>query len=201
MLWVVKRLAATTWPSGTIPASSICVGASCSDVRYALSAGLSLEPPFSLLTKSRNSLDALTFFPLLSRTNYVTTRTYRVCWSSWSSDSTYSVFVNVSHTTWLIPTTSPPAAPPGRVLPRLTRNTLWLVTLPTSIGPSNGIDRRGCRLNPSSSLRTSMSEQSDGRAAQSALGRSTRSPVFWVGSSTVNLLVGNGPFCRELRSN
>ena len=32
-LWVVKTLAATTWPRGTILASSICVSAFLSDVR------------------------------------------------------------------------------------------------------------------------------------------------------------------------
>src|SRR5262245_59693816 len=59
------------------------------------------------------------------------------------------------------------------------------------MGPSKAIDRRGCRLKPSSVLITSMSAQSDGRSAQDGLGRFTRRPVFWVRSFTVNTSDGN----------
>ena len=61
-----------------------------------------------------------------------------------------------------------------------------------SIGPENGIEMRGWTLKPSSVLRTSMSAQSDGRAAQSGFGRSTRRPVSWVRSEVVKRLLGNG---------
>jgi hypothetical protein len=71
-------------------------------------------------------------------------------------------------------------------------NTVWLLTVDTSIGPEKGIDRRGCRLKPSSVLMTSMSAQSDGRAPQFGFGRFTRSPVFWSSSLTVKRSLGNG---------
>jgi hypothetical protein len=51
------------------------------------------------------------------------------------------------------------------------RNTVWLLTVDTSMSPEKGMDGRGCRLNPSSVLMTSMSAQSDGRTAQSGLGQ------------------------------
>src|SRR5262245_51201707 len=99
-----------------------------------------------------------------------------------------------------MPTTRPPGSPPDSVLPRLTRNTLPLVTLATSIGPSKGIESRGWRLKLSSSLITSRSAQSDGRAAQFGLRRLILSPVLFAGSSTVNRSLGNGPPCGVLRS-
>ena len=46
------------------------------------------------------------------------------------------------------------------------------------MGSSKGIVSRGCRLNPSSLLSTSMSAQSDGRAEQSGFGSLTRRNVF-----------------------
>jgi hypothetical protein len=67
-----------------------------------------------------------------------------------------------------------------------------LLTVDTSIGPENGMDRRGWRLKPSSVLMTSISAQSDGRTAQSGLGSFTRTPVFWSWSSTVKRSLGNG---------
>src|SRR5438105_8801878 len=85
-----------------------------------------------------------------------------------------------------------PAAPPS-VLPRLLRNTLVLLTEPGSIGPLNGIDIRGWALKPSSMFNTSMSAQSLGRTAQSGFGRLIRIPVLWLGSTTVNTSLGNGP--------
>jgi hypothetical protein len=63
-------------------------------------------------------------------------------------------------------------------VPDRTRNTVLLLTLDTSIGPEKGIDRRGCRLKPSSVLMTSMSAQSETRTAQSGFGKLTRTPVF-----------------------
>ena len=69
---------------------------------------------------------------------------------------------------------------------------MLLFTVETSIGPENGMDRRGCMLKPSSVLMTSRSSQSDGRTLQSGLGRSTRSPVCWAWSSTVKRLLGYG---------
>src|SRR5206468_3410191 len=102
-------------------------------------------------------------------------------------DSACSVLVAGSHTTWLIPTTSRPGPWPSR-----TRNTVRLFAVETSIGPENGMDRRGCKLKPSSVLMTSRSSQSDGRTLQSGLGRSTRSPVCWAWSSTVKRLLGYG---------
>jgi hypothetical protein len=68
------------------------------------------------------------------------------------------------------------------------------------MGPLNGIARRGWRLKPSSVLRTSMSAQSDGRATQSGFGRFTRTPVRWLGSSSVKRSLGNGPPAGDERS-
>jgi len=53
-----------------------------------------------------------------------------------------------------------------------------LLTVDTSIGPLNGMESRGCVLNPSRVLITSMSAQSDGRVAQFGFGRLTRMPVL-----------------------
>jgi len=99
----------------------------------------------------------------------VTTRRYVASWASCSSLSTWSVFVPGSQTAWLIPTTWSPGP---------TRNTVELETVERSIGPENGIEILGWMLKPSSVLRTAMSAQSDGRAAQFGVGRSTRSPVI-----------------------
>ena len=64
------------------------------------------------------------------------------------------MFVAGSHTIWLMPTT-PPATSSGAVGScSLIRKTVLLLTVLTSIGPLNGIDSRGCRLKPSSVLRT-----------------------------------------------
>ena len=106
------------------------------------------------------------------------------CRSSWS-DSTCSVLVAGSQAIWLIPVTWKSGS--------LTRKTFELLTLAGSIGPVNGIEIRGCRLKPSSVLRTSMSAQSDGRTAQSGFGRLTRRPVFCDQSNVVQRLLGNGP--------
>src|SRR5262249_40198555 len=72
-----------------------------------------------------------------------------------------------------------------------TRKTVLLLTLVTLIGPENGIETRGWRLKPSSVLMTSMSAQSEGRTAQSGLGRLTRSPVLLSWSNTVKRSLGN----------
>ena len=98
-----------------------------------------------------------------------------------------------SQTTWLMPMSWPPGSPPGNVLPRLTRKTVSLVTVFTSMGPLKGMDSRGCKLKPSSVLMTSRLAQSVGRTEQSGLGRLTLRPVLWLGSATVNRLLGNGP--------
>src|SRR5712692_3389645 len=92
-----------------------------------------------------------------------------------------------------MPTTFPPGLPPARVLPRLTRKTVLLLTVLTSIGPLKGIERRGCRLKPSSVLIAAKAVQSDGRSAQFGKGKFTLSPVFWLGSATVKRSLGNGP--------
>src|SRR5687768_4274504 len=97
-----------------------------------------------------------------------------------------------------MPTTWPP--PPPSVFPRLTKKTLPLLTLATSIGPENDTEMRGCRLKPSSALRTSMSAQSVGRITQLGLGRLTRRPVLWPGSGTVKTSLGKGPADGEDRS-
>ena len=67
-----------------------------------------------------------------------------------------------------------------------------LETVERSIGPENGIVRRGWMLNPSSVLRTETSSQRRALAAQFGSGRSTRSPVSCVESATVSRLVGVG---------
>src|SRR5262249_41937033 len=61
------------------------------------------------------------------------------------------------------------------------------------MGPLNGTDSRGCKLNPSSSLITARSSQSETYTLQSGKGMFTRRLVFWVRSGTVNTLLGNGP--------
>jgi hypothetical protein len=93
------------------------------------------------------------------------------------------VFAAGSQTIWLTPTRSPAAS---------TRKTVSLETVETSIGPLKGIESRGCTLKPSSVSRTAVSAQSDGRAAQSGMGRSTRRPVACAGSDAVSRFVGNG---------
>src|SRR5213593_2559467 len=92
-----------------------------------------------------------------------------------------------------MPTFCPADAPPGRAPPRLTRNTVSLLTVSTSIGPLNGMERRGWRLKPSSVSMTSRSWQSDTWTAQSGFGRFTRSQVFWLSSGIVKRSEGNGP--------
>jgi len=87
------------------------------------------------------------------------------------------------------------------VSPRLKKKTLELFTVATLIAPENGMDTRGCKLKPSSVLSTSMSAQSEGRTRQSGLGRRTRTPVLWLGSSTVKRSVGNGIVAADERSN
>ena len=88
-----------------------------------------------------------------------------------------------------------PNEPPPSVLPRLTRNTVSLVTLATSIAPLNGIVSSGCGLKPSSVFRTSMSSQVTGCAWQSGFGRCTRWNVFWVKSITAKRSLGNSVRC------
>src|SRR5262245_38241034 len=91
-----------------------------------------------------------------------------------------------------MPTLSP-NEPRPRVEPRLTKNTLSLDTVLTSMAAENGTLMRGCRLKPSSVLMTSKSSQvtaAPGDAAQSGLGRFTRRKVFWVKSKTVKRLLG-----------
>src|SRR5207244_13651851 len=110
----------------------------------------------------------------------------------------WTVAVTGSHTTGLMPITWPP--PPPRVSPRLTKKTLLLFTVATSMAPENDTEMRGCRLKPSSVLSTSMSAQSFGRAAQFGLGRATRTPELWLGSATVNTSLANGPPDSEARS-
>ena len=105
------------------------------------------------------------------------------CRSSWS-DSTWSVSAAGSHAIWLIPV----IAWSGIRI----RKTDELETLPGSIEPVKGIEIRGWTLKPSSVLRTSMSAQSDGRAAQSGFGRSTRRPVCCDQSTVVQRSLGNG---------
>ena len=108
-----------------------------------------------------------------------------MCWRSSWSDSTWSVSAAGSQAIWLIPVIA-------RSGIRI-RNTDELETLLGSIAPVNGIEIRGCTLKPSSVLRTSMSWQSDGRAAQSGFGRSTRRPVGCDQSTAVQRSLGNGP--------
>src|SRR5262245_34125679 len=95
---------------------------------------------------------------------------------------------------------------PGQIgirQPSLNRKTVSLETDLGSIGPVKGIASLGCRLKPSSVLRTLMSLQSEAPgSAQSrpAVGRSTRSPVSWLGSGTVKRSAGNGAPCGSERS-
>src|SRR5262245_9264128 len=95
----------------------------------------------------------------------------------------------------------PPPSLADVVSPSPIRKTVLLVTVVTSIGPLNGIDRRGWRLKPSSELRMLTSAASDGRLAASGSGRLTRRLVSWLVSATVKRSLGNGPPSGELRSN
>ena len=109
-----------------------------------------------------------------------------MCWSSSWSDSTCSVSVAGSQTTWLIPVTAPSGS--------RTRKTLSLVAVAGSISPENGIEMRGWGLKPSRSFRTSMSSQSEGRVAQFDFGRSTLTArQLRFRSGVVKRSVGNGP--------
>jgi hypothetical protein len=53
-----------------------------------------------------------------------------------------------------MPTTRPPISSGAVGSSSLIRKTVPLLTVVRSIGPLNGTDRRGCRLNPSSVLMT-----------------------------------------------
>ena len=75
---------------------------------------------------------------------------YRACCSRSSSDSTCSVFVSVSQTTWLIPTFGG-IGPSSQAWSScehtsLRRSTVSLVTDCTSICPLNGMESRGWTL-------------------------------------------------------
>src|SRR5262245_41855466 len=100
-----------------------------------------------------------------------------------------------------MPTTWPPPSSGAVGSVSLIKKTVPLLTVVTSMGPLNGIDRRGCRLNPSSVLRRVTSSKSDGCVARSGSGRLTRRPVSWLESATVNRSLGNGPLSRAPRSN
>ena len=91
-------------------------------------------------------------------------------------------------------------SPPGSVSPKLTRKTVLLLTVVRSIGPSKGMDKRGCRLNPSSVLSTWVSSLSERCVLGSGSGKFTRRPVFCVSSATVNQSLGNGPLAGVLKS-
>src|SRR6266702_216054 len=93
------------------------------------------------------------------------------------------------------------ATPQSRTaLPRLIRKTVLLVTVVTSIGPSNGIDSLGPASKPSSVLRTARSSQSDWRTVQSEIGRSTRRPVLWLESAIGGAPLTNHPTMRNGRA-
>ena len=82
-----------------------------------------------------------------------------------------------------------------------TRKMFSLVAVEGSMSPSNGIETRGCWLNPSSWLSTLTSSQSDRFATQSAgSGRFTRRPVICSGSVTVKRSEGNGLVAGDERS-
>src|SRR5262245_27063217 len=98
-----------------------------------------------------------------------------------------------------MPTTCPGGSPPGTTSPRLTRKMVLLVTVERSSGPSNGIDSRGNRLNPSSSSRTATSQQF-GLAQLAASGSATLSPVIWSALGIVNRSLGNGAVSGALGS-
>src|SRR5262245_1474329 len=100
-----------------------------------------------------------------------------------------------------MPTMGPPTSSGDVVSPSAIRKTVLLLTVATSIGPLNWIDRRGWRLKPSSVLMTLTSAKSDGRLAASGSGRLTRRFVNWLESATVKRSLGNGPPTGELRSN
>src|SRR5262245_66268665 len=68
------------------------------------------------------------------------------------------------------------------------------------MGPSKGIESRGCTLKPSSVLMTSRLAESLGRAAQSGLERLTRRPVIMFGSLTVKRSLGKSTQRRSLGS-
>ena len=87
------------------------------------------------------------------------------------------------------------------VSPKLTRNTVLLLTLVTSMSPSNGTVMRGCVEKPSSVLMTSMSWQSLTRTAQSGFGRLTRLNVACELSRTLKRSVGNGAVAGSEKSN
>jgi hypothetical protein len=146
-----------------------------------------------LLTKHMKALPE-TGAPSASRMALVTMSAYPVCWSNSSSDSTNNVRLAGSQTVWLMPITAAVAAIESVVSAKRTRNTLELSTLAGSMGPLNGIRRRGCRLKPSSVFKTMTSLQSEGRTAQSGCGRLTRNPVRLVLSTTAKRLHGNGVF-------
>src|SRR5215213_7114343 len=100
-----------------------------------------------------------------------------------------------------MPTIWPPVSSGEVVSPSLTRKTVVLLTVVTSMGPLNETDSRGCRLKPSSVLMTLTSAWSDGRLAASGSGRLIRRLVSWLASATVNRSLGNGPRSGLSRSN
>src|ERR1051326_8200562 len=87
------------------------------------------------------------------------------------------------------PSNSRPRNPgPGRVI----RKTVLLFTVLTSMAPSNGMERRGCRLKPSSWFTSVRSAQSEGLVAQLGSGTFTRKPVSCCESKAVNRSLRKG---------
>src|SRR6185312_6549549 len=83
---------------------------------------------------------------------------------------------------------SPSSPGPGSV----TRKTVLLLTVLTSMAPSNAIERRGCRLKPSSWFSSVKSAQSEGLVAQLGRGTFTRKPVSCCESNAVKRSLGKG---------
>src|SRR5262245_51422810 len=69
------------------------------------------------------------------------------------------------------------------------------------MAPSKGMERRGCRLKPSSWLTSVRSAQSEGREAQLGSGIFTRNPVRCWKSNTVKRSLGKGDCVGEPRLN
>src|SRR5262245_54079427 len=100
-----------------------------------------------------------------------------------------------------MPTICPPGSSGAVGSSSLIKKTVVLLTVLTSIGPLNAMDRRGCRLKPSSVLMMLRSAWSDGRLAASGSGRLIRRLVSWLESVTVKRSLGKGPFAGVSRSN
>ena len=154
MLCVVNRLAAAMSSLWT-PATNAEPSASISALRYAFVAGSFVWPKL----RSWRKVVVSSGLPSASWTPRVTTSRYVESWSSCSALSACKVLVSGSQTAWSMPT----MWPPGPI-----RKMFELETVERSIGPENGIVRRGWMLNPSSVSRTETSSQ------RSGIGRAVR---------------------------